>query len=162
MRANMRKNKSFHLWVILSGVLFLTFSVLLGFAPSTLAQPATQAPHYAGKMITFVSGTGPGAGSDIMARLIARHITKFIPGNPKIVIRSMTEAGGIACPNYMYRRAKPDGLTLMAGSLETIMNGIFQTPGIEYKLLDMPCLFGYLGGSIMIVKPQIARNLRIS
>ncbi len=152
----MKKDKRSHLFVIL-GVLFLAFNLMIGFAPSTLAQPA-KAPDYKGKVITFMCESSPGGGTDTMARLFSRHLPNFIPGNPKIVIRNMTEAGQVACPNYMYNRAKPDGFTMQFGGLETVMKGIYQTPGVDYKLQDMPCLFGYLAGNVMIVKPQVAKK----
>ena len=61
----------------------------------------------------IVSST-TGGGYDLWARLMARHIVKYIPGNPTIVVQNMPGAGNIIGANYVYGIAKPDGLTLGA------------------------------------------------
>jgi hypothetical protein len=54
---------------------------------------------------------------DQYARLLARHMGKYIPGNPNIIVQNMPGAGSLSATNYVYGVAKPDGLTLgMPGS----------------------------------------------
>jgi tripartite-type tricarboxylate transporter receptor subunit TctC len=73
-----------------------------------------QADFYQGKTITLVVSSTAGGGYDLWARLMARHIVKYIPGNPSIVVQNMPGAGNIIGANYVYGIAKPDGLTLGA------------------------------------------------
>ena len=65
---------------------------------------------YKDKTIRFVVGLAPGGGYDLAARTIGRHMGKYIPGNPNIVVENMTGAGGLIAANYTYNSAKPDGL----------------------------------------------------
>ncbi len=58
-------------------------------------------------------GSEPGGGYDGYARLLARHLGKFIPGNPTILVQNMPGAGGIVAANYLYNVAPKDG-TVMA------------------------------------------------
>jgi tripartite-type tricarboxylate transporter receptor subunit TctC len=44
--------------------------------------------------------------------MIARHIGRYIPGNPAAVVENMEGAGGLIAANYLYKRAAPDGLTI--------------------------------------------------
>jgi tripartite-type tricarboxylate transporter receptor subunit TctC len=67
---------------------------------------------YAGKTVRFVVGFSPGGGYDIYTRTIARHIGKHLPGKPTTVVENMPGAGSLISANYLYHRAKPDGLTI--------------------------------------------------
>jgi tripartite-type tricarboxylate transporter receptor subunit TctC len=69
-------------------------------------------PYYKDKVIRIVVGYSPGGAFDIYARVIARHIGKYIPGNPSVIVENMPGAGSLISANYLYRMAKPDGLTV--------------------------------------------------
>jgi tripartite-type tricarboxylate transporter receptor subunit TctC len=90
----------------------LFFSALLLFAFA--GDIHAQAPFYQGKTIKLVIGSTAGGGYDLWARLAARYLGKYIPGNPEIVPQNMPGAGGAVAANYVYGVAKPDGLTLGA------------------------------------------------
>ena len=78
-----------------------------------LASPlGAQTNFYQGKTITFIIGSGAGTAYDIYGRLQANHISKYLPGNPNVVVQNMPAAGGIVAANFVYGVAKPDGLTL--------------------------------------------------
>ena len=90
--------------------LLLSLTWSLGFGPSLHAQ----APFYHGKTIRIVAGHPAGDGYDTWVRLIARNMGKHIPGSPDIIVQNMPGAGSMVAANYVYRVAKPDGLTLGA------------------------------------------------
>ena len=71
-------------------------------------------PFYKGKQIRIVVGLSTGGGYDRAARLIARHMPKYVPGNPDMVVQNMPGAGSVTAGNYVWGVAKPDGLTLLA------------------------------------------------
>jgi tripartite-type tricarboxylate transporter receptor subunit TctC len=64
---------------------------------------------FAGKTIDLYIGNEAGASYDLYARLMAKHIVRFIPGHPGIVPRNMPGAGGMLAMNYLYDVAKRDG-----------------------------------------------------
>jgi tripartite-type tricarboxylate transporter receptor subunit TctC len=75
------------------------------------------APFYKDKTIRIIVGFTSGGLYDQYARLLARHMGKYIPGNPNIIVQNMPGAGSLSATNYVYGVAKPDGLTLgMPGS----------------------------------------------
>src|SRR6266508_3083275 len=79
------------------------------------AAPADDiADFYKGKTVTMVVGTPAGGGYDIYARLLARHLGKYIPGNPSIVVQNRPGAGGIIATNYVYDVAPQDGSVILA------------------------------------------------
>lgn len=73
---------------------------------------AAQESFFAGKTIRIVVGFSPGGGYDVYARAIARHMGKFIPGNPAIIVENMAGAASLISANHVYKVAKPDGLTI--------------------------------------------------
>jgi tripartite-type tricarboxylate transporter receptor subunit TctC len=73
-----------------------------------------QTNFYQGKIIRVVVGSSPGGGYDLWARLMARYLGKYVPGNPETVVQNMPGAGGVVAANYIYAVARPDGLTLGA------------------------------------------------
>lgn len=71
--------------------------------------PAQAAEFYAGKTINLYIGYSPGSAYDKYARLLAKEIGRFLPGNPKIVPRNMPGAGSMRATNYIHQVAPKDG-----------------------------------------------------
>ena len=67
---------------------------------------------FEGKTITFLVGSSAGGGTDVTARVIARHLERYIPGKPRIDVINKPGAGGLIAANELYNLKKPDGLTL--------------------------------------------------
>src|SRR5262249_22637785 len=70
-------------------------------------------PFYQGKSIRVVVGFTPGGFYDRWARLLARYMPKYIPGNPEMIVQNMPGASSVIAGNYVYNVAKGDGLTLL-------------------------------------------------
>jgi len=84
-------------------------------ASSACAQSAlSPADFYRGKMVTVYVGLSPGGGYDQNARLVARYLGKYIPGEPLVVVRNMPGAGGLAMANHVANAAPKDGLHIAA------------------------------------------------
>jgi tripartite-type tricarboxylate transporter receptor subunit TctC len=103
-------------------------------APACIASPAgAQAPDfYAGKSINLYIGQGPGGGYDLYGRLVARHIGRFIPGNPTLVPQNMPGAGGLKVANYLQQAAPQDGTALAISAEAVALEQALGGPGIEY------------------------------
>jgi tripartite-type tricarboxylate transporter receptor subunit TctC len=87
----------------------------LGMAAACFAVPAAHAADfYAGKTITFIVGGDAAGGYDVYARAIARHLARFIPGNPNVVVQNMPGAGSGKAAAFIYRLAPKDGTTIGA------------------------------------------------
>ncbi|MCC6888947.1 MAG: hypothetical protein IT536_10475 [Hyphomicrobiales bacterium] len=91
---------------------------LLAAAAWALALAPAQAQFRASTVAIYVP-SGVGGGYDAYARLAARHLGRYLPGNPAVVPRSMPGAGGIVAANYLYSVAPKDGSAIalfMAGA----------------------------------------------
>ncbi|MBI4529363.1 MAG: hypothetical protein HY695_36650 [Deltaproteobacteria bacterium] len=108
-------------------------SVLVGLALSAgISQLGAQEPFYKGKTVRILVGLSAGGGYDVYSRLIARHLGKYIPGNPTVIVENMPGAGSLISANYMYKAAKADGLTIghFLGGL--FLQQLLGKPGIEF------------------------------
>ncbi len=65
-----------------------------------------------GKKMQFLIRSTPGGGYDHLTRLLARHMGRFIPGNPSLTPVNMPGGGGIVAANYLYNVAPKDGTYL--------------------------------------------------
>jgi tripartite-type tricarboxylate transporter receptor subunit TctC len=82
----------------------------LGSLATLLSFPAAaQDDFYKGKQINLIVGYGTGGGYDVYARLVAKHMQRFIPGNPAVVVQNMPGAGSLRAVNYIYNLAPKDG-----------------------------------------------------
>src|ERR687895_806684 len=104
-------------------------------------QVLAQANFYEGKTVRFIVGFSAGGGYDTYTRVIARHMGKYVPGNPVFVVDNMAGAGSMISANHTYKIARPDGLTIghFIGGL--FLQQLLGKPGIEFDSLK----FEYVG-----------------
>src|SRR3954468_10185782 len=81
-------------------------------ASSALAESVAE--FYKGKTVTIIVGSGAGGGYDTNTRLLARHMSRHIPGGPHIIVQNMPAASGIAAMNHTYSVAPRDGTVIAA------------------------------------------------
>jgi len=118
-------------------------------APSATAAPAAGGPaegaavadFYRGKTIRLIVGLGAGGGFDTYSRVIARHLGRFIPGNPTVVVENMPGAGSMLAANQLYNTLPKDGTVIGNVHGNLFMQQVFETEGVRYD----GARFGYLG-----------------
>jgi tripartite-type tricarboxylate transporter receptor subunit TctC len=121
-----------------------------GAALLVLALAATQvraedvAEFYKGKRINLIVSYGPGGGYDVYARVLARHMSKYIPGNPNIVVQNMPGAGSLRGTNFLYNVAPKDGTAFGTFARNMALLGLIKTnQNVQFD----PTKFTWLGSS---------------
>jgi tripartite-type tricarboxylate transporter receptor subunit TctC len=111
----------------------------------TAAVPVpAQESFYKGKTLRIIVATSAGGGFDAYTRTIARHLGKYIPGNPNILVENMPGAGHRIGANHIYRIARPDGLTL--GHFQ---GGLFLAQAIGEEGIQFDALkYEYIGAPV--------------
>src|SRR6202051_53395 len=122
---------------VVSGAGASALALSLAALPS---RPALAADFYRGKILTLIVGFAPGGGVDTQARTIARHLVRFIPGQPGVIVQNMEGAAGALAANFLNRVA-PDGLTISTPGRSWFVEGIVKGPGIGFD----PTKFTYIG-----------------
>lgn len=97
--------------------------------------------YFKDKTIFFVVGYSPGGSFDAYTRLIARHFAKHVPGSPTTIVQNMTGAGGMIAANYIYNKAKPNGLTIGAWASGLVLQNIMGNKATKFDGRK----FGWLG-----------------
>ena len=121
----------------------LTAMMMLFAVPIFAAQPAAPkagfdekavANFYRGKTLRIVVGFSAGGGYDQYSRLIARHLAKFIPGNPNVLVDNMAGAGSIIAANHTFNAAPKDGTVIGNISGPIILEQLFGNPAIQFDM----------------------------
>jgi len=120
-------------------VLAIGLAIVVGSSTSALADD-----FYKGKTIRFVVGYAPGGGYDTYTRAVVRHMGKHITGNPTPIVQNMTGGGSLIAANYIYKRAKPDGLTVGIWNSGIILQQVLGGPGIRFEADK----FGWVGAPV--------------
>ncbi|MPZ36496.1 MAG: hypothetical protein GEU95_00280 [Rhizobiales bacterium] len=110
-----RKRLERTLWLSALTTMILT-------APSAMAQSSVE-NFFRGQTVKIVVASGPSGGFDTFARLLARHLGRFVPGNPTFVVQNMPGAGGLRAAGYIAKVAPRDGLTIGA-----VQGGMVKAP----------------------------------
>jgi len=99
---------------------------------------------YQGRQINLVVGYGPGGGYDLTARLLSRHMGRFIPGHPSVVVQNMPGAGSLRAANWLFGAAPKDGGTVGLFGSDIAMIALL---GTNASVQLDPRKFTWLGSS---------------
>src|SRR5512135_1629898 len=146
----------------------LVLLVLFGFAATGLAAQAGQAGFdekavanfYRGKTVRIIVGFSAGGGYDQYSRMIARHLSKHIPGNPAVIVDNMAGAGSIIAANHIFNAAPKDGTVIgnISGPIvleQLFGNGAVQFDMGKFRYLAVPVSETYL--MIVTRKPGVTK-----
>lgn len=115
----------------------LSMSVMAGLILAALplaSRADTVADFYTGKTINVLVGSDAGGGYDAQARLMSRHLGRFVPGNPAVVVQNVPGAGGILAANRIYNVNAQDG-TFMAFIQRGILTSqLTNQQGVHYEV----------------------------
>src|SRR5262249_10465100 len=116
--------------------------LLAGLALAAPARADPVADFYRGRTLTLVVGYGPSGGYDLFGRMLARHLGRYIPGNPSIVVQNMPGAGSLRATNWLYAVAPRDGTVFGIFARDMPMLAIL---GINRAATFDPRKFTWLG-----------------
>jgi tripartite-type tricarboxylate transporter receptor subunit TctC len=111
----------------------IVFGTALAFAVLPAhGQIAPVGDFYKGKTITLITSTGVGGTYDAVARLVARHMPRYIPGNPTIIVQNMPGGGNVLATNYMFNIAPKDGTAIATIHSAMPLHQVLDGQGVRY------------------------------
>jgi len=123
-------------------------------ASSPAAAQDAEAQFYRDKTVTVVIGTSAGGGVDTYGRLLARHIGKHIPGNPRVVPANMPGAGTLVATVHIYSAAARDGTQIGAVLAGAILDPLLGTGARKFE----PTQFNYVGNANLETQVCVVRT----
>jgi len=118
-----------------------TFWAMAVVALSALpASAQSVADFYKGKTIQIVVGFGAGGGYDLYARALGRHLGRYMPGNPAVVVQNMEGAGSVRAANYVYAGSPQDGTVIAAVNQNAPMYQLLGGAGARFEAAHLQWL----------------------
>lgn len=126
-----------------------------------LGQPAQAAGvDFKNKTITMVVPFGVGGGSDVWGRFNAQLLSKYLPGNPAVVVKNQPGGGSVSGTNIFAATAKPDGLTILGTSGSTQFPYLLGEPRVKYNYNDWKVVLAAPTGGVAYLSSKLGvKNL---
>jgi tripartite-type tricarboxylate transporter receptor subunit TctC len=102
------------------GLIAASLLLLAAWGENGAAEDATP-----GRTVSIIVGFSPGGAYDLYARVLAKYMGKYLPGNPTLVVQNMPGAGGLKAANYLYRVAPRDGSTFGTFARGVVIGPLF-------------------------------------
>lgn len=117
--------------------------------------PSYARDFYKGKTVRFIVSSPPGGGYDLYSRLLARHLPKHIPGNPKMIVQNMPGGSHLIATRYLYSVARKDGTVIASLSRSIPDQELFRgADEVGFKATD----FNWLGSITEEVQGCVVRG----
>ena len=137
----------------------ITRRVALGLAAGAmalgLAGPAAAEVDFAGKTIEWIIPFSAGGGSDTWARFNAPLLSKYLPGQPTVIVVNEPGGGSTKGTNLFAARAKPDGLTILGTSGSTQFPYLLGDPRVRYEYKDWKIAMAGPTGGVVYTSPSL-------
>jgi tripartite-type tricarboxylate transporter receptor subunit TctC len=140
----------------------------LCYCANALAAQSAKAPFdekavadfYRSKTVRIVVGFSAGGGYDQYSRLIGRHLSKYIPGNPAVIVENMPGVGSIIAANHLFNASPKDGTVIGNISGPIVLEQLFGAPSVQFDMakfryLAVPVSESYL--MIVTKKPGVTK-----
>ena len=136
-------------WMTLAAILLVFFSASAHAGQSGSYDEKAVSSFYRGKTVTILVGHSAGGGFDTYARVISRHLGKYIPGNPNLVVNNMPGAGTLISANYTFNQAPKDGTLINSFDGGIVPSQIYGSSAVQFDLsklnyIGAPDTFKYI------------------
>jgi len=128
---------------------------VFGAAALALAAPASAQADFAGKTIEWIIPFSAGGGSDTWARFNAPLLSKYLPGNPTVVVVNEAGGGSTKGTNLFAARGKPDGLMILGTSGSTQFPYLLGDPRVRYEYKDWRIAMAAPTGGVAYTTPNL-------
>ena len=128
-------------------------SLLTATAALLMASPAA-AQFYKDKTLTLLINYAVGGNADTEARVYQRHLAKYIPGRPTIIIRNVAGAGGATAMNQLGLGSQPDGFTVGYFTMSAT-SSIIDDPVLKVKTTDFVPIVAAHGWNVVYARKDI-------
>ena len=124
----------------------------------SLAAPASAQVSFEGETIEWIIPFSPGGGSDTWARFNAPFLSKYLPGEPTVVVVNEPGGGSTKGTNLFAARARPDGMTILGTSGSTQFPYLLGDPRVRYDYQDWEVVMAAPTGGVVYASPELVSS----
>lgn len=124
-------------------------AILLPIALSGPVMAQDAASYFKGKQVRLTVGFTPGGGYDAYTRLLSRHYSRHIPGEPEMIVVNMPGASSFKSVQYLNSGAPKDGTAITAFNPGLLIQSMTIPDKVNVKFTD----FAWIG--------SISEDLRV-
>ena len=117
---------------------------VLAVITSVAARAQSPAEFFSGKTINILIGSGEGGAYSLYGQLAGEYLRKRLPGNPTVLVQTMTGAGGIKASDYLANVAPKDGTTLAILLDLAAATQMLQPHSVRYDLSKMSVIGSFV------------------
>ena len=110
-------------------------------APANAQGQSAEEFFKANSQLTMYVGSGAGGGYDTLARLVSRHMSRYLPGQPSFVVKNIPAASGVQSANFVYNSAPKDGSAILAATNASLILPLYGSTVAQYD----PRKFEWIG-----------------
>jgi len=126
-----RNNRTCQLF-LLAGVLLVL--VACWTSASAASPEKSIEDFYKGKMVRIIVGYTPGGAFDTYSRLVARNMSKYLPGKPRFIVQNKPGAGGMVAANSVYAVEPKDGTVIVSTNQGLVLQRAIGRKGIDIDM----------------------------
>jgi len=112
------------------------------------------ADFYRGKTIRILVGFSAAGAFDFYSRLLAAHMSQYIPGNPNIIVENRPGAGSALAANLVYAVEPKDGTVIGSFNEFLVLQQLLGAEGIQFDAGR----FNWLGSSVDTTSTCLVRS----
>jgi len=116
---------------------------------------SASAADFRGKTVDFIIPFNVAGGSDVWARFYAPYLSKYLPGQPTVVVKNIPGGGSTKGANEFASRARPDGLTILGTSASTQFPYLLGDPRVRYQYKDWKVVLASPTGGVVYVSADL-------
>jgi hypothetical protein len=130
-------------------------SVSFGLGALAIGGSRAQSVDFSGQLIEIIIPFKEGGGSDTWGRFNAPFLSRYLPGQPTVIVRNVPGGNSIAGANRFAARARPDGLSVLGTSASTQFPYLMEDPRVDYDYRDWRVLWAYGTGGVAYVSADL-------
>ena len=130
----MRRSLAVTAALSLVGLTFQSRSISAAQPAAKISNQQSVVSFYRSNVVRIIVGFPPGGGADVYSRLIARHLGRFIPGNPTLAVTNMPGAGSMIAGNQIFHNGARDGSEIGMLNGAVILEQLFDNPGVHFDM----------------------------
>ena len=109
---------------------------------------------FEGERVEFLMPYKEGGGTDTWGRFYAPFLSGALPGNPTVVVKNVPGGGSTKGANQFARRAKDNGLNILASSASTQYPYLLKDRRVRYDYNDWSVILASPTGGVVYISPE--------